>query len=158
MENREERQSFYRMTFSLFVCIFVGVLNLSAQKNVSQDKDKVYHQVTDMPYYLYGGSDENYGKDVHAIYEYLFDNIRYPEDAWTERKQGTVICNFIVEKDGSFSNISVIQSIHPSLDKEAIRVISSFPKWHPGTVGGKAVRTNYNLPIIFRMRGAKRNE
>ena len=58
------------------------------------------------------------------------------------------------------SDIHILEgdSLYPSLDKEAIRVISSFPKWHPGTMGKKAVRTGFSLPVIFRMRGAKVQE
>lgn len=86
-----------------------------------------------MPYYLYGGSEENYAKDVEAIMKFISDNIRYPKDAWKIEKQGKVICRFVVEKDGRLSDIHILEgdSLYPSLDKEAIRVISSFPKWHP---------------------------
>ncbi|WP_293730733.1 energy transducer TonB [uncultured Parabacteroides sp.] len=92
--------------------------------------------------------------------KFISDNIRYPKDAWKIEKQGKVICRFVVEKDGRLSDIHILEgdSLYPSLDKEAIRVISSFPKWHPGTMGKKAVRTGFSLPVIFRMRGAKVQE
>jgi TonB family protein len=133
---------------------------LFAQKGDTEGDDKVYLRVDHMPYYLYGGSEENYAKDVEAIMKFISDNIRYPKDAWKIEKQGKVICRFVVEKDGRLSDIHILEgdSLYPSLDKEAIRVISSFPKWHPGTMGKKAVRTGFSLPVIFRMRGAKVQE
>lgn len=108
----------------------------------------MYLRVDHMPYYLYGGSEENYAKDVEAIMKFISDNIRYPKDAWKIEKQGKVICRFVVEKDGRLSDIHILEgdSLYPSLDKEAIRVISSFPKWHPGTMGKKAVRTGFSFP------------
>lgn len=156
----KERKSYGRISFGLFIFLFAALLNLSAQKAHTAGDDKVYHRVDNMPYYLYGGSEENYAKDVEAIMQFISDNIRYPKDAWEIEKQGKVICRFVVEKDGRLSDIHIQgkDSLYPSLNKEAIRVIRSFPKWHPGTMGKTAVRTSYTLPVIFRMRGAKVQE
>ncbi|WP_298548498.1 energy transducer TonB [uncultured Parabacteroides sp.] len=160
METKKARKSCWRISFGLFIFSFVTLLNLFAQKGDTEGDDKVYLRVDHMPYYLYGGSEENYAKDVEAIMKFISDNIRYPKDAWKIEKQGKVICRFVVEKDGRLSDIHIQErdSLYPSLDKEAIRVISSFPKWHPGTIDKKAVRTGFSLPVIFRMRGAKVQE
>jgi protein TonB len=88
-----------------------------------------------------GGMDE--------LSKYLFKNITYPENCRKKGISGVVLVEFIVEKDGSISNIKVIVSAHPDLDAEAIRVIKSFPKWTPGTQLGKPVRVFFQLPIRF---------
>ena len=66
--------------------------------------------------------------------------------------QGRVICQFVVNQDGSIVDIVVVRSVDPSLDKEAERVIKSMPKWKPGEQRGKAVRVKYTLPVNFRLQ------
>ena len=66
--------------------------------------------------------------------------------------QGRVTCSFIVETDGSLSNIQVIRGLDPALDKEAVRVIGEMPKWIPGTQRGKAVRVKYTVPMTFSLQ------
>lgn len=99
------------------------------------------------------------GKD--ALMRFLARNIRYPEDAEDSGIQGRVGCSFIVECDGSITNIRITKSVDPSLDKEAIRVLRSMPKWNPGTVKGEPVRVTYHLPIMFSLsmapNGGRRN-
>lgn len=90
--------------------------------------------------------------DVKAIFDFVSEHIQYPKDALEAEKQGTVICEFVINKDGSISEIKVKRGLYPSLDKEAVRVIGSFPKWHPGKQEGKKVRVLYALPIVFRIR------
>ena len=93
-----------------------------------------------------------------ALMKYLVENLNYPEQAQKERKQGRVICNFIVEKDGSISNVNIVQGIDPVLDKEAIRCIESMPKWIPGEQRGQIVRVRCTLPIIFGLPDSKPDE
>ena len=66
--------------------------------------------------------------------------------------QGKVFVEFVIEKDGSITNVRVLRSVDPSLDKEAIRVVSSMPKWKPGKQRGKAVRVSYTVPINFKLQ------
>lgn len=87
-----------------------------------------------------------------ALLEYIAKSVQYPVEAQSAGIQGRVTCSFIVNKDGTISNPEVLHSIEPSLDKEALRVISSMPKWIPGTQRGKAVRVKFTVPVTFRLQ------
>jgi TonB family protein len=87
-----------------------------------------------------------------AMMKFLSDNIKYPKSAQDNGIQGRVIVNFVVEKDGSLSDVQVVHSQDPALDKEAVRVIESMPKWKPGTQRGETVRVRYTLPVVFRLQ------
>ena len=105
--------------------------------------DAIYKVVEKMPEYP-GGS--------QAMFKYLAENIQYPAIAKENNIQGRVVCSFTVNKDGSLSNIEVVLSGgDASLDKEAIRVIKSMPKWKPGMQLGKPVRVQYTIPVKFQL-------
>lgn len=87
-----------------------------------------------------------------GLMRYLARSIKYPVIAQKNKEQGRVIIQMIVGKDGDISNIKVLRSISPSLDAEAIRVVSSMPKWEPGLQRGQAVAVEYTLPITFRLQ------
>jgi TonB family protein len=87
-----------------------------------------------------------------ALFQYLSKNIQYPKLCEEHGIQGRVICSYIVEEDGSITDVQVRKSVHPSLDKEAVRVIQSMPKWNPGKENGLPVRVRYNLPITFSLK------
>lgn len=87
-----------------------------------------------------------------AMMKWLSDNIKYPVVAQDNRIQGRVIVNFVVEKDGSLSDIQVVRSVDPSLDKEAVRVVRTMPKWKPGIQRDERVRVRYTLPVVFRLQ------
>ena len=88
-----------------------------------------------------------------ALFKYLSENVKYPVIAQENGIQGRVICQFVVNKDGSIVDVEVVRSGgDPSLDKEAIRVIKSMPKWKPGKQRGKAVRVKYTLPVNFKLQ------
>ncbi len=86
-----------------------------------------------------------------GLMQYLSSNLRYPKDAKEAGTQGSVVVSFFVEEDGSISNASVTKPAYSSLDEEALRVISTMPKWMPGKHNGKAVRMKYSLPVSFRL-------
>ena len=86
-----------------------------------------------------------------GLMKYLEANIRYPESAKKAGKQGRVIVQFVVCKDGSITNVSTLRDIDPALDAEAIRVISAMPKWKPGRQKGKEVDVKYTVPVMFRL-------
>jgi len=86
-----------------------------------------------------------------AIMRFLVNNIKYPLDAIRNNIQGRVIVNILVMKDGSISDVEILQSVHPSLDKEAIRVVKRMPKWIPGTKNGEPANIQFTLPIVFRL-------
>ena len=88
-----------------------------------------------------------------ALFKYLSENVKYPVIAQENGIQGRVICQFVVNKDGSIVDIEVIRSGgDPSLDKEAVRVIKSMPKWKPGKQRGKAVRVKFTVPVSFKLQ------
>lgn len=87
-----------------------------------------------------------------ALMAYLSKSIKYPAIAEENGIQGRVVCSFVVERDGSVSDIRIVKSVDPSLDKEAQRVIASMPKWIPGRQNGQAVRVKYSLPVTFRLQ------
>ena len=88
-----------------------------------------------------------------ALFKYLSENVKYPVIAQENGIQGRVICQFVVNKDGAIVDVEVVRSGgDPSLDKEAIRVIKSMPKWNPGKQRGKAVRVKYTVPVNFRLQ------
>lgn len=123
------------------VCCLTTV---SAQKTVvSQKNQTVFDVVEQMPEYPGG---------IAALLEYLMKNVKYPADAEKQKIEGRVIATFIVETDGSISNIEVARPVFPSLDAEAVRVLSGMPKWTPGRQNGKEVRVKYTVPISFNLK------
>ena len=87
-----------------------------------------------------------------AMMKFLSDNIKYPVIAQENGIQGRVITNFVVERDGSITDVQVVRGVDPSLDREAIRVIQSMPKWKAGRQRGSAVRVRFTLPVVFRLQ------
>ena len=86
------------------------------------------------------------------MYEYLGKNIKYPQVARETGIQGRVFVNFVVEPDGSVSNVKVLRGIGGGCDEEAMRVVKGMPKWAPGKQRGKAVRVSYTLPVVFKLQ------
>lgn len=121
----------------------LGLTTVSAQKTVvAQKNQQVFDVVEQMPEYPGG---------MQALFEYLSQNIAYPEDAKQQKIEGRVIAIFVVETDGSISNVEVVKPVFPSLDAEAVRVLSAMPKWTPGKQSGKVVRVKYTVPISFNL-------
>ena len=104
--------------------------------------DIPYEVVEDMPEFP-GGLEE--------MYKFLSNNIKYPQMCIDNNVQGKSYIKFTIEKDGSISNMEVVKSSHKMLDKEAMRVIGTMPKWKPGRQLNKVVRVNYTLPINFML-------
>ena len=86
-----------------------------------------------------------------ALLSFLQDNVHYPEEALKDSIQGKVVVSFIIEKDGSISNVQVARGVHPLLDKEAVRVVGLMPKWNPAKSNGDYLRVKYNVPVIFKL-------
>ena len=107
------------------------------------EEPQVFFIVEDMP--------EFPGGEL-ALRKYIAENVRYPEMAKENDIQGTVYVRFVVDTDGSVKNVEVIRGVDQLLDKEAIRVVQSLPKWKPGKQRGKAVRVSYQLPVYFRLQ------
>ncbi|MCB6974397.1 MULTISPECIES: energy transducer TonB [Butyricimonas] len=86
------------------------------------------------------------------INEYLGKNVKYPVEAQKQKIQGRVIVQFVIEKDGTISEVKALRPVHPLLDAEAMRVVKAMPKWKPGTQRGEPVRVSYSMPINFRLQ------
>ena len=108
-----------------------------------EEENKVFDVVEQMPSYPGG---------MGALMQYLSSHIKYPAIAEENGIQGRVICTFVVERDGSITDVRIAKSVDPSLDKEAMRVVSKMPKWIPGKQNGSAVRVKYTLPVTFRLQ------
>jgi protein TonB len=86
-----------------------------------------------------------------AMMEFIQSNIIYPDSSIVRDEQGTVYVQFVVNVDGSISDVAILRGVSPLLDAEAIRVISIMPKWNPASNAGKFVRVRYQLPIKFQI-------
>jgi protein TonB len=84
-----------------------------------------------------------------ALHRFIANTVKYPLIAMENGIQGKVYVTFVVERDGSVSNVKILKGVDPSLDNEALRVMKMLPKWIPGKQGGKTVRVSYNVPINF---------
>ena len=84
-----------------------------------------------------------------ALFKYIKDSIKYPEGPRDSGIQGRVVLRFIVNKDGTLSEATVVRRVHPALDAEALRVVRSMPPWIPGRQNGQPVQVRYTLPIKF---------
>lgn len=86
-----------------------------------------------------------------GLMKFLSESVKYPVVDAEQGVEGRVICTFVVEKDGSITDINVVRGVSPSIDREAVRVISGMPKWTPGYQNGNPVRVKFTLPIVFRL-------
>ena len=124
-------------------CCLTTVL---AQKTVVSQKDQKeepFDVVEDMPAFPGG---------MEAMIQFISNNIQYPADAQKQKIDGRVLVNFVVEKDGSITEVKVIKPTFPSLDAEAVRVVKAMPKWKPGYQKGQAVRVQFTMPINFSLK------
>lgn len=107
------------------------------------EETKIFTVVEQMP--MYPGGDG-------ALMGYLRDNIKYPTVAAENGVQGRVVVGFVVERDGSITDVKILRGVDPSLDREAMRVVKSMPRWNPGKQNGSAVRVKYQVPVSFRLQ------
>ena len=108
-----------------------------------EEENKVFDIVEQQPLFPGGPA---------ALLKYLSENTKYPVVAQENGVQGRVTVQFVVEKDGSISDVHVLRGVDPSLDKEAVRVVKSMPRWTPGKQNGITVRVNYRVPVLFRLQ------
>jgi TonB family protein len=89
---------------------------------------------------------------LNAFYQYISSSVNYPYDARKNNIEGKVFINFVVGENGQISDVKVVKSVSPSIDKEAVRVIKNSPLWTPGTMFGRPVRCSYSVPLAFKLR------
>lgn len=116
---------------------------IAAKEEEEEEEAQVFFIVEDMPEFPGGEM---------ALRTYIANAIKYPVIAQENGIQGKVYVTFVVGKDGSVSNASIARGVDPSIDKEALRVINSLPKWKPGKQRGKPVNVSYTVPINFQLQ------
>jgi protein TonB len=119
----------------------VFTFNVDAQNKVSE-KSGVYRTVDEMPAYP-GGKD--------ALRNFISQNVKYPDKAKKQGVQGKVFVSFVINKKGEVRNAKIERGVSPEIDKEAIRVIKSMPKWTPGKEKGKPAKVQFTVPINFAL-------
>ena len=133
------------LSYNLVKAVPTETINISASSSSSDSDDEVIFTVVETMPEFPGGQ--------QAMMQFLGENIIYPPEAQKYGIQGRVICQFVVNKDGSIGDVNVIRSSgDASLDKEAIRVIQTMPRWKPGMQRGKPVRVKYTVPLNFRLQ------
>ena len=108
-----------------------------------KDTINVYDVVEQMPQFPGGFQKMN---------EFIEENMQYPKKCAEKGVYGRVVITFVVERSGKLSNVKVVKSVHPALDKEALRIVKLMPKWIPGRQNGITVRVKYIIPITFRLK------
>jgi protein TonB len=111
-----------------------------AGQDYDAEGTRVYDFVEEMP--QFPGGEE-------GLRTYIAKNTNFPEYAWKNKIRGTVYVSFIIDEEGKVVNVEIIKSVHPMLDAEVVRVVSSLPRWKPGSQQGRKVKVRYNLPVNF---------
>lgn len=120
----------------ILMFIMCSYAQIDSTKNV---KSEVIFDVVEQQPIFPGGTDE--------LYKFISKNFKYPKKCLRKNHQGKIYIQFVVNKDGSIGDVKILRGIDKDLDREAIRVVKSMPKWTPGMQKGKLVRVRYNLPI-----------
>ncbi len=132
------------LLITLLLPITFMVMSANLQESVPLEKsEEVFFSVDKMPEFPGG---------MAAMQNYLATNVQYPLEAQEKGIQGRVICQFIINTDGTVSDVKVMRNVDKLLEAEAIRVIENMPKWNPGIKDNKIVRVKYTLPITFRLQ------
>lgn len=139
----------------LFLLSIVGLLLCSCASNKKSidnknEKDSVVNN-NDTTDFMVVEEYPEFPGGMEALMDFLSKNIKYPEAAKEQGIEGRVFVTFVVEKDGSVNNVKVLRDIGGGCGEEAARVVKMMPKWKPGKQNGKVVRTQFNLPIQFRL-------
>ena len=127
----------------LFILI-LGFTTLTTARAQNTDTPccKVFHVVEQMPQFPGGQA---------AMMKFIADSLRYPSVVCTGGVEGRIVVRFVVDCEGNIVNPLVVRSVDPLLDREAIRLVKSMPKWKPGRVNGEPVNVKYRLPITFKL-------
>jgi len=129
----------------LFLALFIfATISLKAQKmvTITADNNAVYNTVEVQPIPPNG---------MAGFYKFLSDHIKYPAKERADHVQGKVIMQFVIERDGSLTDIKILRSPAEALATEAVRVVKAAGNWTPGTQGGKKVRVQFTIPVNFTL-------
>ncbi len=144
--------------YTLFVLILLTTSSLFAQV---KEYEKLFVEVEEAP--LFPGCEEEEKENQTAcahekLFNYLSNELTYPDIAKRKGISGRVIVQFLVEKDGSITNVKVIRGIGGGCDEVAQEVIAGMPNWNPGKQRGRPVRVQYTLPVNFTIEKSKRKK
>ena len=128
--------------------MLLAVAALSAQNAGSKNNVK---ESVDEPTFITVEQMPEFPGGQEGLVNYLVENLNYPEKAKAEKITGKVYVSFVVEKDGSISNVKVLRDIGYGCGEEAVRVVKAMPRWKPGMQRGKNVRVQYTLPLNFQL-------
>ena len=136
----------------LFILVFAlfALQAINAQEYRSNGKKVVEEEA--IPVQLVEEKPSFMGGDANYFSKWVNENLVYPEIAKENGVQGRVTLQFTIRKDGTITNVKVLRGVEPSLDKEAVRVVSMSPKWKPGIQDDHAVSVTYTFPVIFQLR------
>jgi periplasmic protein TonB len=131
-----------------YIILFFSLLCLAitVRAQDSEPAEGVFTKVDVMPEYPGGMDDLSY---------FFYTHLKYPEEAKKNKIEGTVFISFVVDENGKVKNVKTVKSVHPLLDKEAVRVASQMPVWTPGKQSGKTVKVLFNLPVKFSLENDK---
>lgn len=118
------------------------MVSTAAAQTTKENKEKVYEKCEVLPEYPGG---------IQAMMKFIGENQKYPAEAVKRGEQGRVVVSFVVEKDGSLTDIEVTKHATPTLDAAAVETVKKMPKWKPGTHKGKKVRVQFALPISYKI-------
>ena len=130
-----------KFLFAILILLTISI-NDYAQNIDTTDTEPIF-SIVEEPAQFPGGDD--------ALSKFIHENIKYPREAIKNKISGTVYVQFVVEKDGSISDVKVVRGIGGGCDEEAVRVVKSMPKWEPGKQRGVPVRVYFTLPIEFKL-------
>ena len=165
MMNKKRTRTTGRIKYALFAPLTAALLLVSNIEAVARTTERIAEKVTttlteevkttptidqDDPVFQVVEQMPEFPGGMGECMKWLQANIKYPKEG-DKGVQGRVILQFIVEKDGSITDVKVVRSVSPDLDAEAIRVASTMPKWKPGMQRGKVVRVKYTIPVMFRL-------
>jgi protein TonB len=142
MKFKKNTQRVALAKYSLLLLLALGFISAKAQTPVTATGDKIYTGVQENPQPAGGFS---------VLYKFLGENIKYPREMKEKGVQGKVMVQFIVEKDGSLTNIKAVRGPGYGAEEESVRVMGLSPKWIPGQQDGKSVRVQFTIPISFAL-------
>lgn len=127
----------------------INIVHVPEQADKPEEETVVFEVVEQMPEFP-GGNKE--------MMEFLKANIKYPVEAAAKKEQGRVIVQFIVDKEGNITDPTIVRSVTPELDAEALRIVSTMPQWIPGRQRGKAINVKYTIPVMFNLKNEIKDE
>ena len=131
-----------KLLFLLYMLLACTAVKAQVKSSTIAQDDEVYNQVDKAPSFPGG---------YQAMASFLSEKLVYPPVAVENKIQGIVFVTFVIRKDGSITDVKVLRSVDPFLDKEAVRVVSLMPKWEPAKKNGKNVSSYFKIPITFRL-------